>query len=138
MAEPPLSDADYRTLATFRAELRRFLRFSEEAARAAGLSPQQHQLLIAIRGHDGPDPPTVGELATALQIRHHSVVELIDRSVEAGFVRREPSMVDQRRVHVVLTPRGEAMLRSLTAAHRQEHRRLAAILARLNAAATEP
>lgn len=134
MAEPPLSDADYRALAAFRAELRRFQRFSEEAARVAGISPQQHQLLIAVRGHDGPEPPTIGELAEALQVRHHSAVELIDRTAEAGFVRRAPSTTDQRRVHVVLTPGGDAVLRALTATHRQEHRRLAAILARLNRA----
>lgn len=129
----PFNEDDYRTLAAFRAGLRRFLRFSEEAARAAGLSPQQHQLLIAIRGHPGPEPPTVGDLATALQIRHHSAVGLIDRMAQAGYVQRESSTVDSRRVHVTITPEGETVLRSLTAAHRQEHRQLAELLRRLTA-----
>lgn len=129
--EPEFGDEDYRTLAAFRAALRRFLRFSEEAARAAGLSPQQHQLLVAIRGHAGNEPPTIGELAEALQIRHHSTVELIDRMAERGLVRREPSTVDNRRVHVVITPEGDAVLRSLTSSHRQEHRQLAVVLRQL-------
>src|SRR5215475_8060129 len=91
--EQPLSDDDYRALAAFRAGLRRFLRFSEDAARAAGLTPQQHQLLVAVRGHAGPEPPTIGELADALQIKHHSAVGLIDRMTEAGYVRRASSTV---------------------------------------------
>jgi DNA-binding MarR family transcriptional regulator len=129
--EPAFSDEDFRTLATFRAALRRFVHFSEEAARAAGLSPQQHQLLVAIRGHVGSEPPTIGELAEALQIRHNSTVELVNRMVERGLVRREPSTVDNRRVHVLITADGDAILRSLTSSHRQEHRQLAAVLRQL-------
>jgi DNA-binding MarR family transcriptional regulator len=136
VAERPFSDDDYRTLAAFRAGLRRFLHFSEEAARTAGLSPQQHQLLIAIRGHGGSEPPTVGELATALRIRHHSAVGLIDRMTRAGYVRREGSTADNRRVHVAITPAGDALLRSLTAAHRQEHRQLATLLRQLTETAS--
>lgn len=129
--EQPLSDDDYRALAAFRAGLRRFLRFSEDAARAAGLTPQQHQLLVAVRGHPGREPPTIGEVAGALQIKHHSAVGLIDRVTEAGYVRREGSTVDSRRVHILITPAGEAVLRSLTAAHRQEYRQLADALRHL-------
>jgi DNA-binding MarR family transcriptional regulator len=131
--EPPLEDEDYRTIAAFRAGLRRFVRFSEDAARAAGISPQQHQLLLAIRGHAGPEPPTIGDLAEALQIRHHSAVGLVDRTSQSGYVRREGSTVDSRRVHVLLTPEGEAILRSLTAAHRREHRQLLQLLQGLTA-----
>ena len=126
-----ITDADYRAIAAFRAGLRRFLHFSEEAARAAGLSPQQHQLLLAIRGHAGATPPTIGELAEALQLKHHSVVGLVDRMVQGGFVERRSSTVDNRRVHVVITATGEGALRSLTAAHRLEHQRLRDLLQRL-------
>jgi len=136
----PISDAEYQALAAFRAELRHFLRFSEDAARAAGLCPQQHQLLLAIRGFQGDDPPTVGDLATALQVKHHSMVGLINRTVQAGYLRREPSLVDQRAVHVVLTPQGEEILRSLTVTHRSEHQQLKRVLHRLLAqcSAAEP
>jgi DNA-binding MarR family transcriptional regulator len=132
MSEPELSDADFQALAAFRASLRRFLRFSESAARAAGLSPQQHQMLIAIRGHAGDEPPVIGELADALQIRHHSAGELIDRMAERGVVRRETSSSDSRRVHILITPEGEAMLRVLTSTHRAERQQLAAVLKVLN------
>ena len=133
MGEHPFSDADYRAIAAFRAGLRRFMRFSEDAARAAGLSPQQHQLLLAIRGHAGPGPPTIGDLAHALQIKHHSVVGLIDRMAQGGHVQRKGSTVDNRRVHVLITPAGEDVLRSLTAVHRQEYQRLHELLRRLTA-----
>jgi len=129
--EQPLSDDDYRALAAFRSELRRFLHFSEDAARAAGLTPQQHQLLVAVRGHPGPEPPTIGEIADALQIKHHSAVGLIDRMTDAGLVQRAPSAIDNRRVHILITPAGEAVLSSLTAAHRQEYRQLADALRHL-------
>jgi DNA-binding MarR family transcriptional regulator len=131
LREQPLSDDDYRALAAFRAGLRRFLHFSEEAARAAGLTPQQHQLLVAVRGHSGPEPPTIGEVADALQIKHHSAVGLIDRMTEAGYVQRAASTVDSRRVHVLITPAGEEVLHSLTAAHRLEYRQLADALRQL-------
>jgi DNA-binding MarR family transcriptional regulator len=138
--DSPISDAEYQALASFRRELRRFLRFSEDAARAAGLSPQQHQLLLAIRGHQGDSPPTVGELADALQVKHHSMVGLVNRTVQAGYLRREPSLVDQRTVHVVLTPQGEEILQALTVAHRSEHQQLRRVLHRLLAqrSAVEP
>ena len=126
-----LNDAEYRQLADFRYAIRSFMEFSEQAARNAGLTPQQHQALVAIRGHVGDESPTVGELAEALQVKHHSAVGLVDRIVQRGFARREPSTVDNRRVHVVITPAGEEVLRSLTAAHREEHRQLADVLRRL-------
>ena len=129
--EKPLTNEDFQALAAFRAALRQFVRFSEEAARDAGLTPQQHQALVAIRGHVGDEPPTVGELAEALQVKHHSAVGLVDRIVQRCFARREPSTVDNRRVHVAITPAGDDVLRSLTAAHREEHRQLADVLRRL-------
>ena len=131
MPDQLLSDEDYQALAAFRAGLRRFLRFSEEAARRVGLTPQQHQLLVSIRGHMGPEPPTVGELATALQIKHHSAGELVNRIVQRGYARREGSTVDNRRVHVLITPEGEQALMSLTAAHREEHQQLEEVFRQL-------
>lgn len=135
----PLTDADYRAIASFRAALRRFLHFSEEAARAAGLSPQQHQLLLAIRGFPGTGTgtPTIGDLAQALQIRHHSCVGLVDRLAQHGFVRRASGEDDARLVFVEITPRGEALLAELTSAHRQEHGQLHAILDELARVATK-
>lgn len=131
--EKPLTNEDFQALAAFRAALRQFVRFSEEAAREVGLTPQQHQALVAIRGHVGDEPPTVGELAEALQVKHHSAVGLVDRIVQRGFARREPSTIDNRRVHVAITPAGDDVLRSLTAAHREEHRQLADVLRQLTA-----
>jgi len=127
------SNEDYRALAAFRAALRRFQRFSETAAREAGLTPQQHQLLLAARGHDGPEPPTITDLAEALQIKHNSAVELIDRVAQRGLVERQTSQQDNRRVHVIVTAAGEQLLRSLTAAHRSEIRELESVLSQLTA-----
>jgi DNA-binding MarR family transcriptional regulator len=125
----PLSDADYQAIAAFRTVLRRFLHFSEEAARAAGISPQQHQLLLAIRGYAGEGgAPTIGELAEALQIRHHSAVGLVDRLEAAGFVSRSTAETDARKVFVHLTPQGDEVLAGLTSADRREHRELGAVL----------
>ena len=118
-----LSDREYRALAQFRAGLRRFLHFSEEAARGAGTTPAQHQLLLAVRGFPGPDAPVVGDLATALQLRHHSAVELVDRAERAGLVMRTPDPDDLRRQHVALTSTGRRLLEELSVAHRDELRR---------------
>jgi DNA-binding MarR family transcriptional regulator len=131
LTDGSLTDADYQELASFRYELRRFLRFSEDAARAAGLTPQQHQLLVAVRGHVGDEPATVGEIAESLQIKHHSAVGLLDRMEEAGLVRRVHSPADSRRVHVMIAPAGEAVLHSLASVHRREYRQLEAVLRRL-------
>lgn len=121
-----LSTTEYQALARFRATLRRFLHFSEAAARAAGTTPAQHQLLLAVRGHPGSEPPTVGDLAAALQLRHHSAVELVDRAEVGGLVVRTPDPGDQRRQHVTLTPAGRRLLKNLTVVHRDELRRFRA------------
>jgi DNA-binding MarR family transcriptional regulator len=117
-----MRDAEYRTLARFRFALRVFLRFSEDAARAAGLTPNQHQLLLAARGHPEA-PPTITDLAEWLQLRHNSTVELVDRAVEAGLLERQEDEHDRRRQRLALTARGDAVLQSLSKAHREELRR---------------
>jgi DNA-binding MarR family transcriptional regulator len=119
----PLSDRDYQALGRFRYALRVFLRTSEKAARTAGVTPAQHQLLLAIRGHPGPEPPIVAELAEVLQLRHHSTVELIDRASEAGLVDRQTDPRDQRRQQLLLTPAGLDVLEELSVFHRDELRR---------------
>ena len=133
--ETALTKADYEALAAFRHALRRFLDFSGEAAKAAGLTPQQHQALLAIKGFPGRDSVTIGELAEQLVQRHHSTVGLVDRLEALGLVRRETDPVDRRRIHVALTDQAEAVLAGLSAIHRDELRRLgpslAALLARL-------
>jgi DNA-binding MarR family transcriptional regulator len=120
-----LTDADYRRLLAFRDGLRRFLRWSEEQAATVGLTSTQHQLLLAIRGHDGDTAPAVGELATHLQLRHHSAVELVDRAEAAGLVRRTPDAADRRVVRVTMSARGARLLENLTATHLEELQRLA-------------
>jgi len=126
-----VSDADYETLAAFRAALRRFLRLSEDLAHAVGLTPQQHQAMLAIRGYPGGAQPTVGQLATRLQVNHNSAVGLVTRLVKQGYARREPSKQDQRRMHVVLTAKGQGILDKLTEAHRTELRHVGPEIARL-------
>lgn len=113
-----LTAADYRALAEFRYQIRRFLRFSEQAARRAGLEPAQHQLLLALKAHAGR--PTVGELAERMQLRHHSVVGLIDRLATSGLVRRSRAAADRRQVRVSLTPKGATVLGRLSLEHRAE------------------
>ena len=114
-----LDDDDFRRLLEFRDSLRVFLRWSEEEARANGLTPAQHQLLLAVRGHPG-SRPSVGEVAEHLLLRHHSVVELIDRAESAGLVRRVVDAEDHRIVHVALTAEGSKRLSRLSAAHLDE------------------
>ena len=125
----PLTDAEYSVLGRFRIALRIFLRFSEDAAREAGVTPNQHQLLLAIRASDVP--PSIGEMAYALQLRHHSTVELVDRAVEAGLVARETDVDDRRRQRLSLTRDGERVLASLSATHREELRRFREELAEI-------
>ncbi len=105
---------DYETLADLRYQVRRFLRVREELARAAGLQPQQHLLLLQVKGIERTQVPTIGVLAERLQIRHHATVQLVDRLVERGMVRRRRAELDRRAVVVAVTPRGEAILRKLT------------------------
>jgi len=114
MGEDRISTSDYQALAEFRYQIRRFLHFSEEAAYTANLEPQQHQLLLAIKGLPEDKTATVGELAERLQLRHHSTVELIDRLVKRGLVERRRDDEDQRRVLVNLTPQGEETLHHLS------------------------
>jgi len=117
-----LTDADYAELLRFRDALRRFLHWSEQQARAAGLTPAQHQLLLAVRGH--PGDPTIGEVAEHLLLRHHSVVELVDRAERAGLLHRVADPDDHRVVRLVLSEEGEARLAALSAAHLDELARL--------------
>ena len=132
MAKPEkLHKAQYETLAAFRYALRRFLHFSEEAAQVVGLTPQQHQALLAIKGFPGRNCVTVGELAERLQLRHHSAVGLIDRMASEKLVERALSKEDRRRVLIQLTPLGEKKLEKLSALHRQQLKRIALELGRL-------
>jgi DNA-binding MarR family transcriptional regulator len=120
-----LAARDYQALAAFRQALRGFTQFSAAAARAGGLSAQQHQALLAIKGHAGRGPITVGALAEKLALQPHSAVGLLDRLAKRGLARRRPDPVDRRKVDVSLTPAGEALIRQLSAVHREELRRLA-------------
>lgn len=126
MTTPQLSDRDYEALARFRHALRVFQRFSEQAARGAGITPAQHQLMLAVRGHVGETPPVIGDLAEALQLRHHSVVELVDRADAADLVVRTTDPDDLRRHRVQLTRRGRSILERLSIVHRDELRRFRA------------
>lgn len=126
-----MRDEDYRALAAFRAELRRFLRFSEEAARAAGLTPQQHQALLAVRGHPGPGPASVSDVAAALGLRLHSATELLGRTEAAGLLTRSTDPDDRRRTVCTLTAAGEEVLTRLTEQHRAELRQLRDVAAGL-------
>lgn len=129
----PLGDDQYAQLLAFRTALRRFLRWSERQAAAAGTTPQQHQLLLAIRGHEGPSAPTVGDVAEHLMLRHHSAVELVDRAEQAGLVVRDVDEHDRRLVRLALTAAGRRLLGRLTASHLEELARLAPIVRRLTA-----
>ena len=115
-----LTDEDYRGLLALRTGLRRFLRWSEQQADAAGLTPAQHQLLLAIRGHDEPHGPTVGDVAEYLLLRHHSVVGLVDRAEAAGLVVRRPDASNPSAVRLALTAEGAARLAALSELHLEE------------------
>ena len=119
-----LTKRDYEVLAYFRRRLRGFLYFSEKQARREGLTPQQHQLLLAIQGTPGREWATVGELSEFLQLKNHSVVGLINRAESLGLVRRHESLGDHRITEIHLTPHGEEVLANLTIAHRRELVRL--------------
>lgn len=114
-----LLTGDYRALAEFRYHIRKFLRFSEEAARKAGLEPQQHQLLLAVKGLPEGTRACIGELAERLQIQHHSTVELVDRLEQNGFVNRKRNDRDKREVLIVPTPKAERILRELSVHHHE-------------------
>ncbi len=123
-----LSRADYQALAQLRYLLRSFAAFSEAAARHAGLTAQQHQALLAVKGFAGRGRMSVGELAERLQLRHHSAVGLVDRLAARGLLRRHYDRADRRRVLLGVTPRGQAHLALLSRAHREELARLAPLL----------
>ena len=122
--EAPVSKAEYETLSAFRYALRQFMHFSEEAAQAVGMTPQQYQALVVIKGFPQRDRVTVGELAERLFIRHHSAVELVNRLVGQGLAVREPDQEDRRQIFVTLTEQGEGLLNRLAASHREELRRI--------------
>lgn len=124
----PQSPSDYESLAEVRYQIRLFLHFSEQAAREAGLEPQQHQLMLALKGLPKDARPTVGELAERLQIKHHSAVELINRLAVAGWVSRHRADEDRREVLIALTSRGERSLRELSLDHRAELRKRGPLL----------
>ncbi|HXR87977.1 MAG TPA: MarR family transcriptional regulator [Stellaceae bacterium] len=123
-----LSVTNYGRLAEFRYVLRHFLIFSEGAAIAAGLSAQQHQALLAIKGTRPATPVTAGLLAERLGIRHHSAVGLLDRLADKNLIRRQRNIEDRRQVLVLLTPKAERLLARLSAAHQRELRRVAPLL----------
>ena len=115
-----LTSREYQALAEVRYQIRRFLRFSEDQARAGGIEPQQHQLLLTIKGLPDGVKPTIGELASRMLIRHHSAVELVDRLAEHGAVERVSTEQDHRQVIVRLTRKGETLLHGLSVAHYDE------------------
>ena len=128
-AGAPLTKQDFEALARFRFGIRRYLRFSEETVRSHGVTPQQYQLMLALKGFPGRDWAVVRELADRLQLRHHSVVELVNRAQTQGLVVRTDDPDDGRAVRVVLTDQGEQLLGRLSALHRDELRRMDAALA---------
>ncbi|RUW17041.1 MarR family transcriptional regulator [Mesorhizobium sp. M4B.F.Ca.ET.215.01.1.1] len=130
-SRPAISQADYQRLSEFRYLIRRFLEFSQIQANEAGLTPRQHQALLAIKGFPGAGPVTVGDLAERLRIRHHSAVELVDRLCEAGLVTRDQDKDDHRRVLLRLTERADDCLAELSAAHLDELGRIEPMLMRL-------
>jgi DNA-binding MarR family transcriptional regulator len=137
MPTPRITKSHYESLAALRYALRRFLNFSQDAARRADLTPQQHQALLAIKGFPGRDYASITELAERLQLRHHSVVGLVDRLAQRRLLRRTPSSADRRSVELRLTPKGEKVLEQLSAIHLQELRQLGPELHRLVGTITE-
>lgn len=111
---------DFKAMAELRYQIRRFLRFSENAARQAGIEPQQHQLLLAVKGLPNNLKPTIGVLAERMQLQHHSTVELVDRLTDRGFLLRLRATDDRRQVLVKLTHDGEEFLKTLSLHHLQE------------------
>jgi DNA-binding MarR family transcriptional regulator len=118
----PAHEPDYQALAEFRYQIRRFLHFSEQAARTAGLEPRQHQLMLSLKGLPANVRPRIGELASRLQIEHHSAVELVNRLSAGGFVQRHRDAKDRREVLLSLTQHGEKVLRQLSLHHKNELR----------------
>src|SRR3954453_1229640 len=124
----PLSDAQFQALLEFRTALRRFNRWSEDQAREVGVTHAQHQLLLAVKGHRGPQPPTIGEGAESLLLRPHSAVELVNRVQAAGLLERSRDGQDARIVRLSLTDQGENCIERLTELHLAELGQLAPLL----------
>jgi DNA-binding MarR family transcriptional regulator len=131
--------ASYRQLAELRFRIRQYLQFSEQVARLYGIEPQQHQLMLTIKGLPANATPTVSALANRLCLRHHSTVELINRLVERGAAVRKPSTLDRRQVLVELTPLGEELLEKLNSDHQKElHIHAPELLERISAILSQP
>ena len=133
-----LAAAHYRALAEFRYQIRRFLTFSEAASREAHVEPQQHQLLLVLKGLGPGQRPTIRVVAERLQVQHNTAVELVQRSVERGLVERRTSREDRREASLKITPAGDRLLRRLSLAHRSELRTAAPALARALDALVDP
>ncbi len=121
---PTITKTEYEVLAEFRYTLRRFMSFSENAAKEVGITPQQHQALLAIRGFPGREQITIRELSDRLQIKHHSAVGLLNRLEAERLITRSPARDDRRKVFICLTARGVSILERLSDIHRQELQRL--------------
>jgi DNA-binding MarR family transcriptional regulator len=119
-AAKPMTSRQYKALADFRYELRRFLRYSEQVTRKEGLTPLQYQLMLQLKGYPGREHASIGELAERLQAKHHGVVALVTRCEKAGLVARRVGVHDRRTVVVELTPKGERSLEALARLHRNE------------------
>lgn len=133
-----LQDSDYRRVLAFRNELRAFTRWSEQAARSAGLTPALHQLLLVVRGHLPEQGPTISDAADALHIRHHSAVELAQRAETAGLIERARDTTDHRQLHLKLTAAGQVQLETLTCQHLPRIQALANVLDDVCASPTTP
>jgi len=133
-----LTTRDYARLAAFRHALRKFLRFSEEAAAAVGLTGQHYQAMLVVRGWPEDGRVTINDLAQQLLIRHNSAVELVDRLVEENLLRREVSSGDRRKVELRLTPRGRDLLAKLASLHRSELQKIGPVLERFFAELSRP
>jgi DNA-binding MarR family transcriptional regulator len=125
---PRVSVSDYRALGAFRYEIRKFLAFSEQAARSAGIQPQQHQLLLAVRGLPEGARPTIRTIAERLCVKHHTTVALIDALEKQGLLTRERSSTDRREVLLALTQKGDAVLLRLSALHRDQLRNVGPVM----------
>ncbi|HEY2175131.1 MAG TPA: MarR family transcriptional regulator [Mycobacteriales bacterium] len=125
---PALTDADFQRLLKFRMTLRRFERWSDEQVAAQGLTPAWHQLMLAVRGHQDPDGPTIGDIADALLVRPHSAVELCNRVQRAGFITRNADPRDGRIVRIQLTDEGTRAVESLSRLHLEQLRLFARTL----------
>lgn len=128
---PVLTKANYEALAEFRCELRKFLAFSEAAATGAGVTPQQHQLMLSVKGARERDSLSIVEIAERLLLRHHTVVELVDRLSDLGLVERNPDPTDRRKIQVSLTKSGNATIDKLSSIHVEELKNIRPTLRKL-------